>query len=132
MVGGCVVLAEVESTSKGIMAWAKMNAALLRYQGCLEGGGVHLTFPVGLEGGKGEVEEGTRKMVAVSTAEIEYCGCDRDTQFLDVFGRLTSIKPKSRGGPFSYLPHLDNRLEDQLTKFRKIKGGNYVSTLLLD
>ena len=41
-----------------------------------------MTLPVGLEGGKREVEEGTHEVVAVSTAEIEYCGSDRDTQFL--------------------------------------------------
>src|SRR5277367_1052093 len=61
-------------------------------------------------------------MVAVSTAEIEYCGCDRDTQFLDFIGRLTSIKP-CKGRLFSCLPHLDSRLEDQLTEVRAIKEG---------
>ena len=70
-------------------AWEKMKAPLL----CVSGGGKgrgHLGFPVGLEGGQGNVEEWRHEVLAVSSAKIKDGGSHRNTKFLDIFCRLLS------------------------------------------
>jgi hypothetical protein len=51
-------------------------------------GRVHLGFPMALECCKGDVKEGTFEVFAISSAKIEYCRCDRDTQFLNFIRSL--------------------------------------------
>ena len=54
-------------------------------------GEVHLGFPMGLEGVKGDIEEGFAEMFAISSAKIVYSDINWQPQLLDLIRCLHGI-----------------------------------------
>lgn len=114
-VGGYFVVAEAVDNRSGITACEKMKAALLYNEFYLEWGSVHLTFPMALESGDGDIEERTFEVFLISAPKVEY-GCHhRDTKFLDFFGSLSFNINCNEMKLSSCCPHRDNPLEVRST-----------------
>lgn len=80
---------EAVDRRSGITACEKMKAALLYNQFCLGRGCGHLSFPMALKGGDGDIEERTFEVFRISTAKVEYCCRHRDAKVLDLFRGLS-------------------------------------------